>query len=242
MRIDSRACDELRKVSIKKNYIGFAEGSCLIKMGNTQVICTASIEETVPAFLRDKGQGWVTSEYGMLPRSCKQRVLRDSRKGSPNGRTFEIQRLIGRVLRGVVDLKRLGERTVWIDCDVVQADGGTRCASITGGFVALAYALYGLKRKKLINELPLTGYVAAVSVGIIDGMPMLDLNYEEDSKAEVDMNIVMTDDDRFIEIQGTAEGKAFNQKQLAKLLSLAQSGIKELVDIEKKHISHLFNA
>ena len=224
----------MRKVRIKRNVMKFAEGSCMIEVGNTKVICTASVEEKVPPFLRNTGSGWVTAEYGMLPRSCKTRTPREASRGKQSGRTYEIQRLVGRSLRSVVELDKLGERTVWIDCDVIQADGGTRTASITGSFIALADALSGLKEKGIIEKLPLKDFVAAVSVGIVDGKLYLDLDYENDSRAEVDMNIVMTGKGQLIEVQGTAEKKPFSKKDLDQLIALAEKGIKELIAIQRR--------
>jgi len=224
----------LRKIKITLGFMKFAEGSCLFEIGNTKVICTASVEEGVPRFLKGKGTGWVTAEYGMLPRSCKTRVVREAQRGKLGGRTQEIQRLIGRSLRAVVDLKKLGERTIWMDADVIQADGGTRCASITGCFVALVLALKKLKENYTIDKIPLSDYVAAVSVGIVSGKEMLDLSYEEDSQADVDMNIVMTGKGKFIEVQGTAEHEPFSKKELDKLVLLAQNGIKKIIAIQKK--------
>ncbi len=228
-RLDGRGLDKIRKVNITRNYNKYAEGSCLIELGSTRVICTASVEESVPPFLKGTGSGWVTAEYGMLPRSCQSRIPR----GKDSGRVYEIQRLVGRSLRAVCDIKPLGERTIWIDCDVIQADGGTRTASITGSFIALADALHKLKKDGLINKVPLRDFVAATSVGIVNGNLFLDLTYEEDSKAEVDMNIVMTGKGEFIEIQGTAERKTFNKEQMDKLLGLAGKGIAELIEIQK---------
>lgn len=233
-RLNGRRPDQLRDIRTTKDYIEFAEGSCLIELGGTRVICTASVEETVPPFLKGKGTGWVTAEYGMIPRSCKTRVQREVTKGRPGGRTHEIQRLIGRSMRAVVDMEKLGERTIWMDCDVIQADGGTRCASITGSFVAMALALEGLKKAGTLEVIPVFDYVAAVSVGIIDGKPVLDLDYDEDSKAEVDMNIVMTGDGRFIEIQGTAEKEPFRREDLNSLLTLAKNGIEGLIKIQTR--------
>lgn len=233
-RRDGRSSGELRKIKITKDYIRFAEGSCLIEIGATKVIATASVEDGVPPFLRGKGTGWVTAEYGMIPRSCKTRVPREAAKGRPGGRTHEIQRLIGRSMRAVTDMSKLGERTIWLDCDVVQADGGTRCASITGSFVALALALAKLRREKLIDGLPLSDCVAAVSVGMLKGVPALDLDYDEDSTAEVDMNIVMTGNGRFIEVQGTAEKEPFRKKDLDALIALAQNGIREIIMTQKR--------
>ena len=229
IRQDGRGLDKIRKVQINRNYIKYAEGSCLIELGNTRVICTASIEESVPPFLKGTGTGWVTAEYGMLPRSCQTRIKR----GKDSGRVYEIQRLVGRSLRAICDMKPIGERTIWIDCDVIQADGGTRTASITGSFLALADALNKLKKGGLINKIPVKDFVAATSVGIVNGDFLLDLAYEEDSKAEVDMNIVMTQAGEFIEIQGTAERKTFNKEQADKLLTLAKKGIAELIDIQR---------
>ena len=228
-RKDGRADDQLRKVKISRNYIKYAEGSCLIELGNTRVICTASLEETVPPFLKDTGNGWVTAEYGMLPRSCAIRIKR----GKDSGRTYEIQRLVGRCLRAVTQMRSLGERTIWIDCDVIQADGGTRTASITGSFIALADALNKLKQDGLISNIPLKDFVAATSVGMLKGELILDLAYDEDSMADVDMNIVMTGKGEFIEIQGTSERRPFNQGQMDGLLTLAKKGIVELVDIQR---------
>lgn len=233
-RPDQRADNELRKTAITKNYIKYAEGSCLIAMGDTQVIATASVENSVPPFLKGKGVGWVSAEYGMLPRSCKTRVPREAAKGKLGGRTMEIQRLIGRSMRAVVDMSKFGERTVWLDCDVVQADGGTRCASITGSFVALVLAFAKMKKDGLIGEIPVSDHVAAVSVGIIDGKPRLDLNYDEDSAAGVDMNVIMTGGGKFIELQGTAEREPFDDRQLAALIALGRKGIADLVNLQKK--------
>lgn len=233
VRIDGRKNDALRSVKMHRNYIKYAEGSVLIEVGDTKVICTATIEEKVPPHLKDKGKGWITAEYAMIPRSAHSRIVRESARGKIGGRTHEIQRLIGRALRAVVVLDKLGERTVWIDCDVIQADGGTRTASITGSFVALADALQYALKNGLIEEIPVKDYLAAVSVGIVNGEPVLDLNYAEDSTAEVDMNIVMTGKGEFIEIQGTSEKKTFNKQQMDKLLDLAKKGIGELVDMQR---------
>lgn len=229
VRSDGRGLDKLRKVNITHNYIKYAEGSCLIELGNTRIVCTASLEESVPPFLKGTGSGWVTAEYGMLPRSCHSRIQR----GKDSGRTYEIQRLIGRSLRAVTEMKEIGERTIWIDCDVIQADGGTRTASITGSFIALVNALNRLKKGNLIDKIPVKDFIAATSVGIIGGDLLLDLTYEEDSLAEVDMNIVMTGKGRFIEIQGTAERKTFDKEQMDRLLILAKKGIEELIDIQR---------
>lgn len=234
MRIDDRGNDELRPFRMKRHYIKTAEGSVLIEMGKTRVICNASIEKKVPSFLRDKGKGWVTAEYGMLPRATSTRTMRESSRGKIGGRTHEIQRLIGRSMRSVVDLEALGEMTIWIDCDVIQADGGTRTASITGAFVALKDAVAYALRNGMIKKDPIKDYVAAVSVGIVGGEPLLDLSYEEDSTAEVDMNIVMTGTGKFIEIQGTAETEPFDNKQFQKMLQLANSGINEILTLQKK--------
>jgi len=229
IRSDRRKPDEIRRVLITRDYMKFAEGSCLIELGNTRVVCTASIEESVPAFLRGTGTGWVTAEYGMLPRSCQMRIQR----GRESGRSYEIQRLIGRSLRAVTELKELGERTIWIDCDVIQADGGTRTASITGSFVALVGALDKLRKANLITEIPVKDFVAAISVGIIRKNVLLDLTFEEDSKADVDMNIVMTGGGELVEIQGTAEGKPFKKEEMDSLINLAKKGIFELVEIQR---------
>lgn len=231
MRADGRKADELRKLRITRNYIKTAEGSVLIEMGDTKVICTATFENSVPPFLKGKGTGWVTAEYAMLPRSSAQRIQRERSK--VGGRTHEIQRLIGRSLRSVVDMKALGERSVLIDCDVVQADGGTRTASITGAFVALVDALRHAKKQGLIKAVPVSDHLAAVSVGIVDGKPMLDLCYTEDSTAEVDMNLVMTGKGAIVEVQGTAEGEPFSKAELARLLALGEKGIKTLIAKQK---------
>ena len=233
IRQNGRRDNELRKVKITKDYIKYAEGSCLIEFGNTKVITTASVEETVPPFLKGKKKGWVTAEYSMIPRSCKTRVPRESSKGKLGGRTHEIQRLVGRSMRAVVDMDKLGERTVWIDCDVIQADGGTRCASITGSFISLVLALAKLKKDGVITEAPVSDYVAAVSVGMLDGKPALDLDYEEDSNADVDMNIIMTGSGKFIEVQGTAEREPFTKNEMEKLLSLARTGVDKLIATQK---------
>ncbi len=229
IRSDGRKPDELRPVKITLDYIKHAEGSCLIEFGDTKVICTASVEEKVPPFLKGTGQGWITAEYSMLPRATVTRTVRESAKGRLTGRTQEIQRLIGRSVRSAVDLRVLGEITVWIDCDVIQADGGTRTASITGAFVALYRALEKLGKLETIKN-----FVAAVSVGIVDGEFLLDLNYEEDSMAEVDMNIVMNDAKEFVELQGTAEGKPFSRNDLDRLLAIGEKGIMELISKQKE--------
>jgi len=236
MRSDGRQLDQMRKVKIKRNVLKFAEGSCMIEMGNTKVICSASVEDKVPPFLRNTGSGWITAEYGMLPRSCKSRIDREASRGKQSGRTQEIQRLIGRSMRSISELKKIGERTIWIDCDVIQGDGGTRTASITGSFIALVDALMKLKNEKIITSIPLTDYVAAISVGIVNGEKCLDLNYEEDSGAEVDMNIIMTGSGKMVEVQGTAEKKPFSAKDLNDLISLAKNGIDDLIGLQKKLI------
>ncbi|HEY0721122.1 MAG TPA: ribonuclease PH [Gammaproteobacteria bacterium] len=229
MRPSGRAPNELRTIRLTRNYTKHAEGSVLVEFGDTKVICTASVDENVPRWMKGKGQGWVTAEYGMLPRSTGSRMSREAAQGKQGGRTMEIQRLIGRSLRAVVDMGALGERTITIDCDVIQADGGTRTASITGGYVALTDAIRHLRSKKLIKKDPLHGQVASVSVGIYQGTPILDLDYAEDSNAETDMNVVMNDGGAFIEVQGTAEGHAFRRDELDAMLALAESGITELM-------------
>ncbi|MFH1837124.1 MAG: ribonuclease PH [Candidatus Omnitrophota bacterium] len=234
MRNDGRLANGMRGVKITTAYIKYAEGSCLFEIGNTKVICTASVEDGVPRFLKGQGKGWITSEYGMLPRSCGTRVPRESSKGKKGGRTHEVQRLIGRAMRGVVDLEKVGEKTIWMDCDVIQADGGTRCASITGSFIALCFALDHLKKKGIFDHIPLKHMIAAISTGIVDGKVYLDLNYEEDSKAEVDANIVMTDSGKLIEMQATAEGEAFTKEEMDKMVELAEEGINKLIDKQKE--------
>ncbi|MBE7558891.1 ribonuclease PH [bacterium] len=233
-RPDGRLPHQLRPVKITRNFIEFAEGSALIEFGKTRVLCTASLEDRVPPWLVGSGTGWITGEYGMLPKSCRQRVPRESTQGKVGGRTHEIQRLLGRCMRAVVDLGRIGQRTIWIDCDVLQADGGTRTASITGAAVALHDALTFMKENKLIDTWPMTGLVAAVSVGICDGVPVLDLSYREDSAASVDMNVVMTEAGKFIEIQGTAEGAPFTHEEHLRMLELAESGMRSLFLLQKK--------
>jgi ribonuclease PH len=237
MRTDKRRPDEMRPVELITGFLATAEGSALIKVGNTQVLCAASVEETVPPFLRNTGKGWVTAEYAMLPRATSKRTPREVSKGRPSGRTHEIQRLVGRALRSVVDFAALGERTVILDCDVLQADGGTRTAAITGAFVALAIALKQLVEFKAIRALPLRDYVAATSVGLVGGAPMLDLCYEEDSRADVDMNIVMTGRGKFIEVQATAEHAPFDDAQMSSLIELARAGILRLIDVQKKAVT-----
>ena len=231
-RPSGRAADELRHVRFTRRFAKHAEGSVLVEFGDTHVLCTASVEETIPQFLRGKGQGWVTAEYGMLPRSTHTRTAREAARGKQTGRTQEIQRLIGRSLRAVTDLKALGERTITLDCDVLQADGGTRTASITGGYVALAEACEALVKKRLIPANPLHGQIAAISVGIVDGVPVLDLDYAEDSHAETDMNVVMNNGGAFVEVQGTAEGHAFRRHELDAMLNLAASGVGQLFALQ----------
>ncbi|SNB45160.1 ribonuclease PH [Geobacter sp. DSM 9736] len=237
MRIDGRTSDQLREIRITRNYVKHPEGSVLVECGDTKVICTASVEETVPPFLRGKGSGWVTAEYAMLPRATHTRSPRESSRGKVTGRTHEIQRLIGRSLRAVTDMSLLGERTVLIDCDVIQADGGTRTASITGAYVALADALRFLQEKGAVAASPLKEAVAAISVGIVGGVPLLDLNYEEDSAADVDMNYVMTSSSRFVEVQGTAEAAPFSIAEMDAMRSLAIRGISRLLEIQAEALS-----
>jgi ribonuclease PH len=233
MRPSHRAPNELRKIEIIRHYTRHAEGSVLVKFGDTHVLCTASIEEKVPGFMKDKKQGWLTAEYGMLPRSTGTRMQREAASGKQSGRTQEIQRLIGRSLRAVLDLTLLGERTIQIDCDVIQADGGTRTASITGAFVALHDAVSVLMQKKLIKINPISDYVAAVSVGVFESTPVLDLDYAEDSDCDTDMNVVMTGSGGFVEVQGTAEGTPFHRSEMDAMLNLAQSGIVQLIELQK---------
>jgi ribonuclease PH len=227
-RVDGRGPADLRPVRMTLGFMPYAEGSCFVEMGDTKVICTATVDDGVPRWLVGKGRGWVTAEYSMMPRSSPQRIQREVNKGRPSGRTQEIQRLIGRSLRAVTEMSALGERTVWLDCDVIQADGGTRTASVTGAFVALAQACEWMREKNLISSWPLTDSVSAVSVGIIDGVVCLDLNYSEDSTAQVDMNVVMTGSGRLVEVQGTAEHGAFDRSELEEMLDLATKGIAEL--------------
>ena len=234
MRIDNRAPNELRPTRIHPRFLIHPEGSVLMESGHTRVICTASVEDRVPPFLRNTGKGWVTAEYGMLPRATSTRTQREASAGKVGGRTQEIQRLIGRSLRSVMKLDLLGERTIWLDCDVIQADGGTRTASITGAFVALVLALQHLREKDLLQTMPVQDYVAATSVGIVDGARLLDLAYEEDSKAEVDMNIVMTGAGKFIEVQGTAEAAPFGRDALLEMLDFGQAGIQRLIALQKE--------
>ena len=239
MRSDGRKATQLRPLKITPSYIKTADGSVLIEMGDTKVICTAKLEERVPQFLRNTGKGWITAEYGMLPGSSQQRIGRESSRGRVGGRTHEIQRLIGRSLRAIADLKSLGERSIWIDCDVIQADGGTRTASITGAYVALVEAIRSWLGRGIISVDPIKDSVAAVSIGVVDGKINLDLCYEEDSKADVDMNFVMTGSGKFIEVQGTAESAPFTKKQMERMADLAQQGIKELLKAQKKVIASL---
>lgn len=237
MRHDGRQHDELRPITFDLDFISHPEGSVLITAGNTKVICNASVEDRVPPFLRGGGKGWITAEYSMLPRATNQRTIRESSKGKISGRTMEIQRLIGRALRAVVDLEKLGERTIWIDCDVIQADGGTRTASITGAFLAMAVAIGKLIKAGTIKTNPITDFLAAISVGIDKEQGiLLDLNYEEDSSAEVDMNVIMTGSGRFVELQGTGEEATFSREDLNGLLGLAEKGIQELVDKQKEEL------
>lgn len=239
MRSDGRKPSQLRPLKITPSYIKTADGSVLIEMGDTRVICTAKLEERVPPFLRNSGKGWITAEYGMLPGSSQQRIGRESSRGKVGGRTHEIQRLIGRSLRSVADLKSLGERSVWIDCDVIQADGGTRTASITGAYIALMEAVRVWRARGILSADPVKDAVAAVSIGIVDGKILLDLCYEEDSKADVDMNFVMTGSGKFIEVQGTAESAPFTKKQMERMAEIAHQGIKELLQAQKKVIAAL---
>ena len=236
-REDGRTNDQIRPVSITRGYIKYAEGSCLIEVGDTRVICTASVEEKVPPFLKGSSTGWVTAEYGMIPRSCLTRNQREATRGQLGGRTMEIQRLVGRSLRSVVDLKALGERTIWMDCDVIQADGGTRTASMTGAYVALVEATDWLKKQGLLRKNVMLDMLAAVSVGVVSGESMLDLKYSEDSCAAVDMNVAMTGAGKFVEIQGTAEGMPFSRQQFNKLLDLAEVGIKQLFEIQREALA-----
>jgi len=233
IRNDGRRPDELREVKITRNYLRFAEGSVLIEVGDTRVICSATVEDKVPSFLQGSGKGWITAEYSMLPRSSKKRVLREASLGRVGGRTHEIQRLIGRSLRAVVDLVALGERTIWVDCDVIQADGGTRTASITGAYIAIVDTMGTLTEQGIIESLPIIDSVAAVSVGVVKGEILLDLTYEEDSQAVVDMNIVMTGGGRFVEVQGTAEVTPFTHEDMARMIQLASRGIEELTRKQK---------
>lgn len=241
-RTDGRTADELRAVKILPGYLPYAEGSVLIEMGQTRVICSASLEERVPPFLRNSGQGWLTAEYAMLPRSTQQRTSREIGRGGPSGRTHEIQRLIGRSLRAVADMRVLGERTITIDCDVLQADGGTRTAAITGAYVAFALASRRLQKAGKISRTLVTNQVAAVSVGVVGNTPLLDLKYDEDSRAEVDMNVICTGDGRFIEVQGTAEREPFSRIQMDQLFALAERGIEVLIKVQREAIAEAESA
>lgn len=243
MRFDGREPLQLRPIHIETDYLKHPEGSVLISVGDTKVICTASIEDRVPPFMRGEGKGWITAEYSMLPRATEQRNIREAAKGKITGRTMEIQRLIGRALRAVVNLEAIGERTVWVDCDVIQADGGTRTASITGAYVAMAQALYKLSKQKKLSSFPVTDFLAATSVGILaNGQAVVDLNYVEDSAAHVDMNVVMTGNGEFVELQGTGEEATFSYSQLQELLSAAQEGIMELFDKQKEALGEELSA
>jgi ribonuclease PH len=238
-RNDGRGEAQLRPTKITPGFLVHAEGSVLIEVGRTRVVCAATVEDRVPPFLRNSGKGWVTAEYGMLPRATSTRTQREASAGKVGGRTQEIQRLIGRSLRSVTKLTDLGERTIWVDCDVLQADGGTRTASITGGFVALVLALQRMRELALLRDVPIVDYVAATSVGIVDGSALLDLAYDEDSRAEVDMNFVKTGDGRFIELQGTAEGKPFDKRALEALMDLADAGIKQLIEMQRSVVGEI---
>jgi ribonuclease PH len=242
MHSDHRPPNKLRDTTLTPNYLPHAEGSVFIEAGKTKVICTASVEDRVPPFLRNTGKGWVTAEYGMLPRATSTRTTREATQGKVGGRTQEIQRLIGRSLRSVTKLTALGERTIWIDCDVIQADGGTRTASITGAFVALALACERLRERDVLRVIPISDYVAATSVGIVDGEALLDLAYDDDSRAEVDMNVVKTGDGRFIEVQGTAEALPFGRDSLDMLLDLADTGIRQLIEKQRAIVGHLIKS
>ncbi len=242
MHSDNRPPNKLRDTTLTPNYLPHAEGSVFIEAGKTKVICTASVEDRVPPFLRNTGKGWVTAEYGMLPRATSTRTTREAAQGKVGGRTQEIQRLIGRSLRSVTKLTALGERTIWIDCDVIQADGGTRTASITGAFVALALACEKLRERDVLRVIPISDYVAATSVGIVDGEALLDLAYDDDSRAEVDMNVVKTGDGRFIEVQGTAEALPFGRDSLDMLLDLADAGIRQLIEKQRAIVGHLIKS
>jgi len=237
IRLDGRAPDELRLVKITRNFIKYAEGSCLIEMGDTKVICTASVEEKVPPFLKGGGQGWVTAEYGMLPRSCETRSQRDVTRGHINGRSQEIQRLVGRAVRSVADLNALGERTIWLDCDVIQADGGTRTASVTGAFIAFLEACAMMKKENQVKKMPFADLIAAISVGVVANEELLDLNYKEDSSAAVDMNVVMTAAGRVVEVQATAEGAPFTMNRFNNLIAIAQKGIVKLTKLIKTELA-----
>ena len=237
IRLDGRASDQLRPIKITRNFIKYPEGSCLIEFGDTKVICTASVEEKVPPFLKNTGQGWITAEYGMLPRSCDTRTQRDSTKGQVNGRSQEIQRLVGRSIRSIADLTGFGERTIWLDCDVIQADGGTRTASITGAFIAFVDACAMLKKDNVIKKMPFADLIGAISVGVVMNEELLDLNYKEDSNAAVDMNVVMTASGRIIEVQSTAEGAPFTRNRFNNLMDIAQKVVTEITGLIKKTLS-----
>lgn len=232
-RIDGREFDQIRDLKITRNYTKYAEGSVFIEMGDTKILCNASIEDKVPPFLRNTGTGWINAEYSMLPRSTQQRKIRDASRGKIDGRSQEIQRLIGRAIRSVIDLEKLGERTIWIDCDVIQADGGTRTTSISGAFIAMVDAINKIHKTKPFKVYPIRNFVAATSVGILNGEKILDLCYEEDSKAMVDMNIIMTDEGEFVEVQGTGEEKPFSRGELNELLDLGEKGIKQMIQVQK---------
>ena len=236
-RIDNRKNDRLREIKVTRNYISHADGSVFIEMGKTRIVCTATVEDKVPRFLAGKGSGWITAEYDMIPGAAPQRIVRAQTTGRINGRTHEIQRLIGRSLRSVVDLNKIGERTIWIDCDVIEADGGTRTASITGSFIALFDCMHSLIGKKIIDTMPIENFLAAVSVGIVDGEILVDLCFEEDSRAQVDMNVVMDSKGELIEVQSTAELSPFSREDFDKMLEKATSAIKEIVEIQKKILS-----
>ena len=236
-RIDDRENDRLREIKVTRNYISHADGSVFIEMGKTRIVCTAIVEDKVPKFLAGKGSGWITAEYDMIPGSAPQRIIRPQTAGRINGRTHEIQRLIGRALRAVVDLSKIGERTIWIDCDVIEADGGTRTASITGSFIALFDCMHSMVEKKIISVMPVESFLAAVSVGIVDGEILVDLCFEEDSKAQVDMNVVMNSKGELIEVQSTAELKPFTREDFDKMLEKATAAIKEIIEIQKKILS-----
>ncbi len=239
IRLDGRANDQLRPIKITRNFIKYAEGSCLIEMGDTKVICTASVEDKVPPFLKNTGQGWVTAEYGMLPRSCETRTMRDTSKGQVNGRSQEIQRLVGRSIRSIADMGVWGERTIWLDCDVIQADGGTRTASITGSFIAFLDACALMKKDGIVKKLPYTDLLSAISVGVVMGEELLDLNYKEDSSASVDMNVVMTAAGRIVEVQATAEGAPFTRNRFNNLMDLAQKGTSEIIKVIKETMADI---
>ncbi|MEK6645432.1 MAG: ribonuclease PH [Candidatus Firestonebacteria bacterium] len=239
MRIDGRKSDELRNIKITRNFNKYAEGSVLIEAGNTKVICTATVTKDVPSFLKDTGQGWITAEYGMLPRSTHTRIIRESARGKTDGRTQEIQRLIGRSLRSIVDLESIGQNTIFVDADVIQADGGTRTLSITGAFISLVDAINFMREKEMILSCPIKDYIAAISVGVIKREKFLDLCYEEDKNAEVDMNVIMTGSGEFVEIQGTAEKTPFAKSELDELLALASDGIKKIINIQKQLVGNI---